>query len=412
LSLLALRLAASSSRSSDLKLHEEDPVYIERGIKLFRHPRVCIVFGENAGDLLFSFAPKDWSEVKVLGDSDDKWLVLASTGLTNVSFVRDQDFREAIQNCDVLLGAGSGSLLLEIMTSVSTTKPVLLFTAGSTVRRLPKFQARFLTHESMGGVTTWKGKAWSRSWTLQAHSRTVKRNIGHLLMHSDLPRPCKADPAFHHLKLGDLYPVEGSKLSVVFPTHASYSNWGHRPLNKKEVAYAFDLPVWLVNDGAKLDKWTRHHARERCIPLKPLQVMTQLLLESVTPSDSAAPTATKQRPVESLATTSSWLPTIQKQLSHTWADPTAISATVVKADDARIASGVWDKRVSLEHGRLLRSIAFGRWQRRLRLDFQRFMSIKHGFSWLGKVLECRRRRFTEPSKVMPATGQTSLTGGG
>jgi hypothetical protein len=67
-----------------------------------------LVFGEKAGDLLLSFAPKDWSEVKIIGDSEDEWMVLASTGLANVTFVQLQEIWGAAKPiCDVLLGAGS-----------------------------------------------------------------------------------------------------------------------------------------------------------------------------------------------------------------------------------------------------------------------------------------------------------------
>jgi hypothetical protein len=350
-SLLSLHLATAAVKKSSRKRPAlallEPVVYVERGVKCFRHSRVCLVFGENAGDILLSFAPKDWSEVKILGDSDDKWMVLASTGLESVTFIQRQDIRGAMSSCDVLLGAGSRPLLTARLSEMPTTKPVLLFTKGSAARRLPHFQSRYLPHEGMGGATNWKGMAWSRGWKSKAYTPTVKRNIGHLLTHSGLPRPCKPDPAFLHLTPEDLYPVEGSELSVVFPTHASYTNWGHRRLNQKEVACTLDLPVWLVQDTDKLSFWTSRHSKGLVMPLKPLQIMSQLLLDSLLPAGSDSDPVVKQQPGDFVAPTSTWLSAIGKTLPHTWSNPTVVSATAVKTDDAAVAVGIWDQRVSL-----------------------------------------------------------------
>jgi hypothetical protein len=164
----------------------------------------------------------------------------------------------------------------------------------------------------------------------------VKRNIGHLLTHSDLPRPCKPDPAFLHLTPEDLYPVEGSQLSVVFPTHASYTNWGHHRLNLKEVAYALDLPVWLVQDPDKLFFWTNRHYKGLVMPLKPLQIMSQLLLDSLLTAASDSTPIVNQQPGDFVVPTSTWLPAIGKTLPHTWSNPTAVSATAVKKPTMRL----------------------------------------------------------------------------
>jgi hypothetical protein len=163
-----------------------------------------------------------------LGEPSDSWLALASSKLAKVSFVTCSSIKIEVRNCDVVLGAGRRKTLLNILSQTPTIRPTLLFTEGSDARRISPFQGRYFTHERVGGVTTWKGKAWSRDWLMPCHPRTVIRNIGHILSHKDLPRPCKPDPAFRHLSPGDLYPIEGSKLSVVFPTHSTVTNWGHR----------------------------------------------------------------------------------------------------------------------------------------------------------------------------------------
>lgn len=305
---------------------------------------------------------------------------------------------------------------MKTLQEISTTLPVLLVTKAAAARRLPRFQAPYVTHEGVGGVTTWKGKAWVRDWVMKPHPQTVKQNIGHILIHSNLPRPRQSDPAFRHLNPGDLYPVEGSSLPVVFPTHGTYSNWGHRRLSDKEVAYMFDLPVWLANDDDQLKSWTVRCTTGVVMPLKPLQAMTQLFLESlpVESLDELDVPVAQASPF--VASTFTWFPLLGKRLSHSWANPSSVSDKAVKSDDASVAFAIWDKRVSLvlkwsaNNMTALWGLAFGRWQRSLRREFQAVMMAKYGPRWLEKVLAGRRRRLVSPVRG-ESVSQLSLTGG-
>jgi hypothetical protein len=251
---------------------------------------------------------------------------------------------------------------------------------------------------------------------MKPHPRTVKRNIGHIHIHSNLPRPCKSEPAFRYLNPGDLYPAEGSSLPVVFPTHATYSNWGHRRLSDKETAYIFDLPVWLASDEIKLKFWTFRYITGAAMPLKPLQVMTQLFLESLPTGRSDELPLPLPQSSPFVAPMFTWLPMTGKRLPHSWANPSSVSDKAVKSDDAVITFEMWDKRVNLvlpwSHPNMaaLRALAFGGWQRSLRREFQAFMLSKHGTRWLDKVLAGQRRRLVSPARVESAS-QPPLTGG-
>jgi hypothetical protein len=111
----------------------------------------------------------------------------------------------------------------------------------------------------------------TQAWSLT--SQLVRRIFADL--HTAMP-----EPRFFHLKSTDLYPVEGSDLAVVFPTHSSFTNWGRRWLNNKKIVYAMDLPVWLVTDEKKLMAWMARFETRQIMPLKPLQVILKLLLDS------------------------------------------------------------------------------------------------------------------------------------
>jgi hypothetical protein len=156
-----------------------------------------------------------------------------------------------------------------------------------------------------------------------------------------------------------------------------------------------DLPVWVVADSARLDEWSVKYAQGGHMPLKPLQVFAQLMLESL--SDPEVSSSRELAPQPCITTSSTWLPTIQKRLPHDWAISSTVTTKAVKSDDAMIDCGMWDKRVTLvlewDHTKLavLRKLAFSGWQRRLRREFQKYMCTKYGASWLTRVLESRRQ---------------------
>jgi hypothetical protein len=111
------------------------------------------------------------------------------------------------------------------------------------------------------------------------------------------------------------------------------------------------------------------------------------------------------------------LPCIQRELSHAWALADAVSAKALKADNAQIATGVWDKRVSLvlpwNHINMagLRRLVFGRWQRSLRREFHTHMCSTYGSTWLDPVLECRRRGLLLPAQRESSSPRSLQQGG-
>jgi hypothetical protein len=127
-------------------------LYIERGLKVFARARTCLVVGENAGEWLLSFAPRDWLEVFVMAKSSDEWIKLAGQSLRKLTFVAENSINEVLKHCDVLLGGGSWEALSNVLTTVSTVKPVLLVTSGEGARRLAFSQLRRVSHYAVGGV--------------------------------------------------------------------------------------------------------------------------------------------------------------------------------------------------------------------------------------------------------------------
>jgi hypothetical protein len=174
-------------------------VWVERGLKVFRHSLSCSVIGANAGDWLLSFSPKDWEDAKVLGSQSDPWLGLAGRSLRKLSFASTLDLVSAVQECDMVLGAGSIEQLTSLLALFRTTKPVLLVSQGHSARGLVGTKPFRLTHAAVGGVTTWSGKVWTRCWNMGPWPRTVRRDIGHVLIHLDMPRACQPNPTLNRL---------------------------------------------------------------------------------------------------------------------------------------------------------------------------------------------------------------------
>jgi hypothetical protein len=214
---------------------------------------------------------------------------------------------------------------------------------------------------------------------------------------------CQPNPSFTHLKPTQLLPLDGSDLPVVFHSYATHANWGYRKLSHKETAHAMDVPVRLVNDSTGLAVWVARHAAGLVFPLKPLQMAT-VQDDPVQPAD--------EHP--SLVT---WLPCVQRELSHAWALADAVLAKALKADNAQIATGMWDKRVSLvlpwNHTNMagLRRLVFGRWQRSLRREFHTHMCSTYGSARLDRVLECRRRDLLLPAQRESSSPRSLQQGG-
>jgi hypothetical protein len=142
---------------------------------------------------------------------------------------------------------------------------------------------------------------------------------------------------------------------------------------------------------------------------------TQLLLQTLGSVDTVQDDPVQ--PADEHPSLVTWLPCIQRELSHAWVLADAVSAKALKADNAQIAMGMWDKRVSLvlpwNHINMagLRRLVFGRWQRSLRREFHTCMCSTYGSTWLDRVLECRRRGLLLPAQRASSSPRSSQQGG-
>ena len=94
------------------------------------------------------------------------------------------------------------------------------------------------------------------------------------------------------------------------------------------------------------------------------------------------------RPEAAQITSSTWLPLVEKHLSHEWMIITRDVSKAVLADDADVPKLLWNRRCSLVFPRhnpnnleCLRSLVKGRQVRRLYLEASQFLRKVFGVSW-------------------------------
>lgn len=387
--------ALSESFRSHLNMNE---LRVESGIKYFNFERRAFVFGSNSLDWLLSFSPRDWSVIYVARVPSLDIFATKVHRRMNVITSELHDWVAHSRSCDVLLGAGSASGMSKILAELAKDIPTIMFAPGSSARDRRGISSRVLHHHSVGGATSCSGRLWRLNWNYTDLPQAVSRQLGHLLDHSTLPTACSREPSFAHLSPEDLLPMTKPLLPVVFPTHATRTNWGSRELTAKEVALCLDAPLWIVSNPVLLSLFVQRYDQGQAIPLKLLQTPLQDCLASIDPS---VPIIEPPGPVSSQLfqedRRGSWLPLLGKWLPSTWVDAASTTAKAAKNDDAEIYTGLWDSRItsvllsSEVFLRQLRCALFGWWAGRVYRSFRAYLVRKHGSDWSARLTVARQQ---------------------
>ena len=135
-----------------------------------------------------------------------------------------------------------------------------------------------ISHARVGGVTNqhiWVGVRNIPGWSL---SPRVSRCIGHILSHSERPKPCPLVPSFPHYTPRDTLERSKLRVPVVYPSHFSYTGFGHRLLTPDELCSAFDVPNWMKPNLTELKEWMD---LDSFASMLPLQLFSAVLDETV-----------------------------------------------------------------------------------------------------------------------------------
>jgi hypothetical protein len=119
---------------------------------------------------------------------------------------------------------------------------------------------------------------------------------------------------------------------VLYRSSFTATGWGSRPLSPDELGMAFGFPSWLQHDGLGASSF----------PLVPIQILDGCLrgvLPRVTAKQLLPPIALAPKSVTSNKT---WLPRVQKFLSHDWIDASVVTSKGSKRNDAAPPTQLWD----------------------------------------------------------------------
>jgi hypothetical protein len=174
-----------------------------------------------------------------------------------------------------------------------------------------------------------------------------------------------------------LHPEDLTK-QVLYHTNYSATGWGARQLSIDEVGIAFGWPAWARKFNLALGP---------AFPCVPLQIMDGCLkgILATIPHTNPLKTPLPAGPVSS--SDRSWIPGIQKFLSHTWVDASLVTAKAVKCNDAGVPVHLWDQRCSLVFPHItpaLKTLCY--WltraaTTRLWSEFHAYLQESHGNSW-------------------------------
>jgi hypothetical protein len=125
---------------------------------------------------------------------------------------------------------------------------------------------------------------------------------------------------------------------VRYRTPCSVNAWGCRRLTISELGIAFGIPSYF--------RTAVEHAT--LFPLVPLQILDEIL-SALMDTRVVAPSfiAKVARAAIPAPLTKTWLPTLQKFLSHEWIDLEKITDDAAKRDDAAAPVSLWNRRISL-----------------------------------------------------------------
>jgi hypothetical protein len=136
-------------------------------------------------------------------------------------------------------------------------------------------------------------------------------------------------------------------LPVVHPSHHSFAGFGHRSLTGDELCSAFDIPNWMKPSPGVLQSWMDTDLFSSMLPPQLFSAVLDETVPLLAPAFEIDKPTPPSVDVGDASSHGVLLVDINKFLVHSWIDPGLISEKAVKADDAGVATGTWDKRVSL-----------------------------------------------------------------
>jgi hypothetical protein len=402
---------------------------LERGILKQRKPLTATLISEDTPYWVLGMKSVDWESFNCLKYEDaSRPEVQSALGRLSSKQRILPNRNSLLAEChltDIALVSGSPLFLRVILPLLPPGLP-LLFQCNRTSRRkepLPVVEGltwHWISHARVGGVTNQRILLGVRNIQGWALAPRVARSIGHIIAHSERPRPCQKDATFSHYTPLDILDRGRLALPVLYPSHFSFTGFGHRSLTGDELCSAFDIPNWMKPPPEVLANWMDTDVFSSMLPLQLFSAVLDETVPLIAPArDIEKPTP----PSVDVGDTSSHgvlLVDINKFLVHSWIDPGLISEKAVKADDAGVATGMWDKRISLvlsvavDAMNKIRTMILRRLRRRNTRSLISFLSNVHGGDWMEKIARLRQasKRRLEAARAAALLGLRKRKRGG
>jgi hypothetical protein len=276
----------------------------------------------------------------------------------------------------------------------------------STAPDLAWFRIR---HETVGGMTLFNAvHATRHTGCVLPQVTTLRRKIASIMDASVKPRFLTSrEKPDHALSAQELLSPLHLEQPVMCSTRFYSSGWGIRSLTTGELASAFGFSVRLrMGEISKL-------SFNVCVPIQLLHSILLPVLTSTGPTIGCKRHKIQWDPIREprlIGTGSvldtdgalakrSWLPSIQRWLSHQWIDPELVTATAAKRDDACVPTSLWDARLTLLypgvtrlHLETLRSWLLRRCRLNVTRSLLRFLRSQHSIGWALQLTKSRASR--------------------
>ena len=382
-------------------LMRDDPLTsslrLEHGILKKRKPLKATLLAQDIPFWLLGIKSMDWKSINCLAyDSIRRPEVKASRDHLSLKLTIFPNQDALLKNShmtDIGLISGTTSFLRSVLPLLPVSLPLLIHCERRSRRDslLDSVKWTRVTHARVGGVTNqhiWLGVRGIPGWTL---SPRVSRSIGHILSHSERPKPCQLLPTFPHYTSRDTLKRSKLHVPVVYPSHFSYTGFGHRRLTSDELCSAFDIPNWMKPNAKDLEAWLDLDLFASMLPLQLFSAALDETVPLISPAISIPKSIQSSQTFDDSSSHGIHLPAINKFLAHSWIAHGLVSEKAVKSDDAGVAIGMWNQRISLvlpasdEVLNHIRTLILGRLRRRNTRSLISFLSNVHGGDWMTRL---------------------------
>jgi hypothetical protein len=336
---------------------------VERGLLEFPSSTTFVILSKGFLVWLSALDRSFVSQITLLGASNLEafktsmlaqgysWsLLFAALNHVGLSWIIFSDASNPCSECasDMILISGSVAFI-QHHARVSPNRILAVSTnhvRSKITKHFDTFWWFHLRHSTFGGSTTFQALVGTNVKNFEPERTAIWRNVGHVLDHSNRPRPASG-PDAPGILASCLLPVSSLDSDIIYQTSFTATGWGRRKLSEDELGIAFGFPLWL-----RLARPSSH-----IFPLIPVQILLGCLrsILALSPKTSVLPIGSLGPSVGT--PTCTWLPSIQKYLSHEWVDSSLATDKVVKHDDADFPSHLWCFLTSVRRSRFCENIS-------------------------------------------------------